>query len=209
MLCSQETSDNMIHGNNACYLFVRLFMNAARIFAIFLLFFLFFVCAPSADCFADSVSVEVRTQIKALRASIKELKRLARGSTARKIIASSSSSGLLDSDSDGIPDIFEQVLKSNSCQTDSDDDGISDGDEGKSGSKPDDSTSGEVELTGLITALTSSTVTVNGNTFTASESTQYLKGATSLSSFQVGDLVELKGKIRSGVLELIKIKKED
>ncbi len=163
----------------------------------------------SSTASADSVPTEVRAQIKALRESIKQLKRLARGSTARKIISSSSTSGLSDSDGDGIPDVFEQVLKSDSCESDSDGDGISDGDEGKSGSKPDDSSSGEVELTGNITAITSTTVTVDGKTFTATQNTQYLRGATSLSSFQTGDLVELKGKIVSGVLELIKIKSED
>lgn len=158
---------------------------------------------------ADSVSTETRTQIKAMRSAIKALKKLARGSAARKIIANSSTSGLSDSDSDGLPDIFEDALGSSSCNDDSDSDGISDDDEGENGSNPDDSSSGEVELKGNISALTSTTVTVDGKTFTAVSTTVYLKGATSLASFSVGDFVELKGRIRSGVLELVKIKPED
>lgn len=158
---------------------------------------------------ADSVSTETRTQIKAMKNALKALKRLARGSAARKIISGTSHSGFSDSDSDGLPDVFEDALGSSSCDDDSDHDGISDDDEGKNGSNPDDSSSGEVELKGNISALTSTTVTVGGKTFTAVASTVYLKGATSLASFTVGDLVELKGRIRSGVLELVKIKRDD
>ena len=162
-----------------------------------------------SDVSADNATTETRAQIKNMKNALKALKRLARGSTARKIIAGTSQSGLSDSDGDGLPDIFEDALGSSSCNDDSDGDGISDDDESKNGSKPDDSSSGEVELKGNITAITETTVTVGTRTFTAVAATRYLKGATSLTSFVVGDFVELKGRIRAAVLELVKIKIED
>jgi hypothetical protein len=158
---------------------------------------------------ADSITTETRAQIKTMKNALKALKRLARGSAARRIIAGTSHSGLSDSDADGLPDIFEDALGSSSCNDDSDNDGISDDDEGKNGSNPDDSSSGEVELKGTITAITATTVTVGTKTFTAVSSTIYLKGATSLASFAVGNFVELKGRIKGAVLELVKIKIED
>jgi hypothetical protein len=164
---------------------------------------------PGSPASADRLTSETRTQIRNMKNALKALKRLARVSAVRKIIAGTSQSGLSDSDSDGLPDIFEDALGSNSCSSDSDNDGISDDDEGKNGSNPDDSSSGEVELKGSVIAITETTVTVGTRTFTAVSSTKYLKGATSLASFSVGDFVELKGRIRSGLLELVKIKIED
>lgn len=164
---------------------------------------------PLSSAVADSTGDQTKQEVKDLKATLKRLKRLAAKSSGRKVLGSSSAKGLADSDDDGLPDVYENALGSSACDSDSDRDGISDGDESKSGSKPDDSSSGEIEVKGLISAITSTTVTVSGNTYVATETTDFLKGATSLASFSVGDLVELKGRLINGVLELIKIKADD
>lgn len=159
--------------------------------------------------FADRLSSQTKSEVKELRAALKKLKRRVSKAAARKTLASISTSGLADSDGDGLPDLFELAIGSSSCDSDSDGDGISDDDESESGSEPDDADSGEIELKGAISGLTETTVTVDGNTFVATESTSYLDGATSLASFEIGDLVEVKGELQGGVLNLIKIKIED
>jgi hypothetical protein len=158
---------------------------------------------------ADAVTSRTKREARELRAVVKRLKRLATQSSGRRTLGTLSSAGLTDSDGDGLPDLYEDILGSNSCDDDSDDDGISDGDEGRSGSRPDDSSSGEVEIEGTISAITSSTVTVAGSTFVTTPSTVYRDGATSLASFSVGDRVEVKGRLNSGVLQLVRIKLED
>lgn len=163
----------------------------------------------TSNALADSVENEIKQEVKDLKSTIKRLKRLAAKSAGRRALGALKAPGLTDSDSDGLPDAYENAIGSNSCDSDSDDDGISDDDESKSGSRPDDSTSGEIEAKGTITAITSTTVTLDGNTYVATGTTQYLKGATSLASFSVGDLVEVKGVVKNGVIELVKIKADD
>lgn len=159
---------------------------------------------------ADSETDQAKASANRIKSELKTLKRLARKSKIRTALAnfSTRNKSLDDSDSDGLPDVIENALGSSSCDSDSDDDGISDDDEGHSGSNPDDSSSGEVEIKGNISAISETTVTVDGKTFTVNSNTQYEDGA-SLSAYHVGDRVEVSGKIISGVLTLKKIKIED
>lgn len=159
---------------------------------------------------ADSETDQAKTSANRIKSELKTLKRLARKSKIRIALAkfATRNKSLDDSDSDGLPDVIENALGSSSCDSDSDDDGISDDDEGHSGSNPDDSSSGEVEIKGNISAITDTTVTVEGQVFTISTNTQYEDGS-SLSAYHVGDRVEVSGRIISGILTLRKIKIED
>lgn len=89
-----------------------------------------------------------------------------------------------------------------SSDDDQSDDGDSDSNEGD-----------EQKQEGKISAISSSSVTVNGSTFVVTPQSKYQDREgkkSSLSSFAVGMLVSVEGKIRNGVLELDKLEaKED
>ena len=159
----------------------------------------------------DSSEIEkAKSTLKVLKTKLKEFRRSMKNSKVRAALSSSESSlrGLDDSDSDGLPDLYEHALDSNSCDSDSDDDGINDHDEGSAGSKPNNPDSGEIEIKALITDITSTTVTVDGHIFTVYSGTDFRDGS-SLASYSIGDLVEVKGELLNGVLTLIKIHKDD
>jgi len=141
---------------------------------------------------------------------LKNIKKLARkrGVKPALMVAAAKARGLADSDSDGVPDAFENASGSNSCDIDSDDDGINDGDENLGDSNPGDSSSAKIEIKNTISAITETTVTIGDYTFTINDATNY-EDASSLNDFQVGDLVEAKGKKIDLTLFLTKIKKED
>jgi hypothetical protein len=159
---------------------------------------------------ADSNSDRATRSFKRIRSELKILKKLARkkGVSQKLAALGASARELKDSDNDDLPDILEGVQNTNACSSDSDDDGISDGDESDSGSNPNNDSSGEVELTSTISALTSNTITVGNYTCTANESTVYRDGS-SLSFYAVGNKVEVKCRKSGGILYLTRIKLED
>lgn len=158
---------------------------------------------------AETPEQQALASAKVIKAQSRILKRLARKASVRTALSKLSSRGWDDSDSDGLADDIEHAFGSNSCDSDSDHDGISDHQEGSSGSNPDDSSSGEIELKDVITAITDTTVTVGGKLFTVSDTTRFERGATSLASFHVGDLVEISGRNVSGVLTIKVIKTDN
>jgi hypothetical protein len=138
---------------------------------------------------------------------LKKIRKLALKSPRVKralMVAAAKARGLADSDSDGVPDAFENARGSNSCDIDSDDDEIKDGDD----RDPGDPSSAEVEIKNTISAITATTVTVGDYTFTINDSTVYRDGS-SLSDYEVGDLVEVKGRKTGDTLFLRRIKKDD
>lgn len=159
---------------------------------------------------AQSEVANAKRSIATIKKEIRKLKKLRTRAGVRAELAkvTASTRDFRDSDGDSLPDIIENVEGSDSCLDDSDSDGISDGDEVDSGSRPDDSTSTEVEVKSTITAITDSTVTVKGYVFTVTPTSRFKPG-TSLSSFKIGDFVEASGRAVSGVLTLKKLAIED
>jgi len=145
-----------------------------------------------------------------VKAYKKILKRLAKLSPAvlQSLLAKNSVATLTDSDSDGLPDLFEDFEDTDACDDDSDNDGISDGDEGNGGSDPGDDDEGEINITGAITAITSTTVTVGSYTCTTDGSSTF-GDKSGLADYIVGDNVELECELKSSVLTLKHISEED
>jgi hypothetical protein len=112
-----------------------------------------------------------------------------------------------DSDSDGVPDFLESSTKR--CDSDSDDDGISDGDEYKDGTDPD---SDEIEVKGILTATTANSLTVTGITFRVDSKTIFVgeeDEKLSFSNFSVGECIEVEGEKRNGSYIAEEVYKED
>ncbi len=129
-----------------------------------------------------------------------------------------------DSDQDGVPDLYDGER----CDSDSDDDGLSDGDEYENGSDPDDSDSDddgidddeddsnddgedsvEIELKGRIIGITEANVKVSDRYFRLNNLTKYLNKAgqpTSKSEFTTSSCVELEAIEEPGQ-ELALVKK--
>ncbi len=141
---------------------------------------------------------------KEIRKRIVKLRKLFNNASVRSAVIAAGVGKSDDSDSDGVPDFMEDSLGSSSCDTDSDDDGIDDGDD----SNPDDSGEGELGVTGAITAITSTTVTVGSYTCTVAD-TSDLGGKSVLTDYLVGDVVELECRLVSSVLTIDSIHAED
>lgn len=120
-----------------------------------------------------------------------------------------------DSDMDGVPD----YLDSGRCNSDSDDDGIDDGEEYENGTKPDDDDSDDdgvsdgddVEVKGLLTEVSSGSFTIGSTTFIVTDSTRFLddrNNEVEFSDFSAGACVEAEGH-RSGDSVIAKKLKED
>lgn len=154
----------------------------------------------------------VRAQRKALRAFL----RLSSDDKVRAINGRINRSD--DSDSDGVPDGYED--SSGRCNSDSDGDGLYDGDEYQNGTDPkDDDSDGdgnsdgsEVEKKGFITALGESTVVVAGTTFILDSNTVYLdddKNSVTKDAFEVGGCAEVEGHTRGDDIVADKVKSDN
>lgn len=148
-----------------------------------------------------------QANIKAYKKLVKKLGKLS-PAVLGALLAKPVIATLDDSDSDGLPDILEHSENTNACDDDSDDDGIDDGDEGSGGSDPNDDDEGEINVTGLITAITSTTVTVGAYTCTTDDSSTF-GDKSGLGDYIVGDNVELECELKSSVLTLKDIHEED
>lgn len=152
---------------------------------------------------------EAKSLVKKIKRDQRKLQRLLNSAAVMTAVnAATVSDDLQDSDDDGLPDIFEHARGSDACNHDSDDDGIDDGDEANGGSSPNDPGEGEVEVTGAISAIDATTVTVDGHTCTADSSTDF-GGETGLSSYEVNDVVEIHCALQSSVLILTRIQSEN
>lgn len=89
-----------------------------------------------------------------------------------------------------------------------DDDNKDDDDDSNNGGLKDGAT---VDVEGKISGITGNSVTVGTTTFVAVPSTEYRDDdgqRSSLSSFKVGDDVDARGRVRSGVIELERLEKD-
>jgi len=151
---------------------------------------------------------ETSNLLKAYKKIVNKLSKKVDPAVLKALLDKPIASGLEDSDSDGLPDILEHSEHTNACDSDSDDDGIDDGDEGHGGSDPGDDEEGEINTTGAIAAITSTTVTVGVYTCTVDGLSDFGDQA-SLSDYEVGDNVELECELKSNVLTLKSISEED
>lgn len=134
-----------------------------------------------------------------------------------KILASRSAS-LVDSDNDGLPDVYESDTAL--CDDDSDDDGVNDREEYEDGSDPNDSDSdddgvedgSEIEIHAAIAAISETEITVNETTLGLTPSTEYLdddNNPISRSELEVGDCVEVEGHLVESTYTAEKVKRDD
>jgi len=125
-----------------------------------------------------------------------------------------------DTDGDGLPDALE-AESDDVCSSDSDNDGVLDGQEVSDGTDPNDDDSdddgigdgSEREVKGVITELTAAVIVVGGQTFTLTSSTRYIgrsDEALQASDFAAGECVEVEGHaLGDGSFTANKVKKED
>ena len=148
---------------------------------------LFALPAEAAPSYKSTVA-----SAKSLRKSeIKLAKAIAKLSTTeRERLKQALASLGLDSDKDGVSDIFERARGSGVCDADSDDDGIDDDDDGY---ENDDGKLGEVEAKGAITSFTDPTLVVAGKTFTVTDTTVFRRGVTSKADLVTGACIKVEG----------------
>lgn len=96
----------------------------------------------------------------------------------------------VDSDADGVSDLFERVRGSNVCDGDSDDDGIKDDDDSY---ENDDNKLGEVEAKGAVTSFNDPSLIVGAKTFIVTNATVFRRGVSSKASLVIGACVKVEG----------------
>lgn len=122
---------------------------------------------------SDSHALSKRAAISAARNEKRDAERFKRlfarlkASDQASVINSLDKSNFTDSDGDGVPDLVEHSKGLDSCKSDSDDDGHSDGD--------------EREARGAISAVSGSSITLSGLVFN-------IDGSTSFEGLVQGDL---------------------
>jgi cytochrome c556 len=96
----------------------------------------------------------------------------------------------VDTDKDGVSDIFEKARGSNICDSDSDDDGINDKEDGY---EDDNNKLSEVEVRGAITSFSDPTLVVGDKSFTITPTTTFRKGISSKGDLVAGACVKVEG----------------
>jgi len=173
---------------------------------------------------------EARDINKQILELIKDFKKLSPANRTKAIAALSK---LSDADGDNVPDLLELTGKSR-CDSDSDNDGLDDGDEYRNGTKPNDrdsdddgvddgddddgdgdgsSDSAEIEVKGRLVAKSPSQITVGTTVFALTGSTTFRQGSVrtglTIDDFAVDSCVEVEG-VRSGTANTAtKVKSDD
>jgi hypothetical protein len=149
----------------------------------------FAVNAEAAPSYRSTVS-----SAKNLRKSeLKLAKAIARLTPAeRERLKNAIASLGLDSDADGVSDIFERARGSNVCDSDSDDDGIDDDDDSY---ENDDEKQGEIEARGSVTSFEDPTLIVGGKTFTVTAATAFRRGISSKAQLTPGTCIKVEGYV--------------
>jgi len=158
--------------------------------ALFTLAFLA-VNAEAAPSYRSTLS-----SAKSLRKSeLKLAKAIASLSPAdREKLKKALSSLGLDSDADGVSDLFERVRGSNVCDADSDDDGINDREDGY---ETDDDRQGEVEVRGAVTSFEDPSLVVGGKTFSVTVTTRFRRGVSSKADLVAGTCIKVEGYVNA------------
>lgn len=96
----------------------------------------------------------------------------------------------VDTDKDGVSDLFEKARGSDICDSDSDDDGIDDRNDGY---EDDQNKLGEVEAKGSVTSFVDPTLIVGGKTFLVTATTSFRKGVSSKADLSTGACIKVEG----------------
>ncbi|MEY4667955.1 MAG: hypothetical protein RL518_654 [Pseudomonadota bacterium] len=160
-----------------------------RIFVALLAVIFFAVNADAAPNYRSTLSSARNLR----RSEVRLAKAIAKlSATDREKLKTAAASLGLDSDSDGVSDLFEKARGSGICDADSDDDGVSDGDDDY---ENDDDKQGEVEAKGSITSFTDPSLVVAGKTFTVTSTTQFRRGVSSKADLVSGKCVKVEGYV--------------
>jgi hypothetical protein len=165
--------------------------------------FLFAVTADAAPKYRDALS-SARTIRKS---EIKLAKTIAKLSSAdREKLKKALGSLGLDSDKDGVSDIFERGRGSEVCDADSDDDGV---DDREDGFENDDNRLAEVEARGRITSFNESILVVGSKSFTVTATTAFRKGVSSQADLVAGACIKVEGYTTTSNVTIAKKIEED
>jgi len=153
------------------------------------------LCLCVFSCLSAHAAPSYKSTLSAARNLRKSEVRLAKSiaslSTAdrEKLKAALASLGV-DTDKDGVSDIFEKARGSNLCDTDSDDDGVDDRDDGY---EDNDDRLGEVEAKGTVTSFADPTLVVGGKTFSITATTVFRRGVSSKADLVAGACIKVEG----------------
>ena len=156
------------------------------------------MCTASAEA-APSYKSTVASAKNLRKSEVKLAKAIAGLSVAdREKLKTALASLGVDSDADGVSDIFERARGSNICDNDSDDDGVRDDD----GYEHDDNKRGEVEVRGAVTSFEDPSLVVGGKTFTVTATTLFRRGVLSKADLVEGACIKVEGFIDASNLNI-------
>lgn len=157
--------------------------------------FLFAVCVCVAFAFPAYAAPSYKSTLSAARNLRKSEVKLAKSIAAltpseREKLKTALASLGVDTDKDGVSDIYEKARGSDLCDGDSDDDGVNDREDDH---EEDDSKLGEVEAKGAIVSFSNPTLVVGGKTFVVTASTSFRKGVSSKADLVAGACIKVEG----------------
>ena len=149
----------------------------------------FAVCAEAAPSYraTSSMAKNVRRSEIRLAKAIAGMK-----PTDREKLKKALSSLGVDSDTDGVSDIFERARGSNVCDTDSDDDGVEDSEDGY---EEDDDKQDEMKGLGEISSFDDPILVLGGRSITVTDGTRFRKGLSSKEDLTEGRCIKIEGYI--------------
>ncbi len=157
------------------------------------------MCTVSAEA-APSYRSTVSSAKNLRKSEVKLAKAIAGLSVAdREKLKTALASLGVDSDADGVSDIFERARGSNICDNDSDDDGVRDDDDGY---ENDDNKRGEVEVRGAVTSFEDPSLVVGSKTFTVTATTLFRRGVSSKADLVEGACIKVEGFIDASNLNI-------
>jgi hypothetical protein len=158
-----------------------------RIFLVLGLYLLLTSTANAAPSYKSTLSAARNLR----KSEVKLAKSIAGLSAAdREKLKTALASLGVDTDKDGVSDLFEKARGSNICDNDSDDDGVDDNDDGY---EDDQNRLGEVESKGAVTSFQDPTLIVGGKTFTVTATTSFRKGVSSKADLVTGACIKVEG----------------
>lgn len=98
----------------------------------------------------------------------------------------------VDSDGDGVSNLYEGIRGSNVCDPDSDGDGIDDREDGY---ERDGDKHREVEARGAVTSFEDPSLVVGGKTFTITDTTRFRRGVSSKADLVAGTCIKVEGYV--------------
>lgn len=114
-----------------------------------------------------------------------------------------------DTDGDGVSDLVEGAIGSNSCMTDSDSDGFDDGSDSREGTPGTDDGENEFEVKGAVVSFTDSVIVIGSTSYTVSGETRFVGRGFSREDLVPGVCIKVVGLETQGEQKVRKVEVED